>query len=169
MTENKGRAGRKPVDLRTLIFWEWHWWQAFSLIRDGVIGGQEIDGGLFPVADWKDPVRPAWMTHPGAIHEWEKKVREDYYSRFEQKSYYSKGVPVERHLWEALKRARTARQVRRICSQSRWRSRLSNLYEHAEEFLHALKKDAPAFIDGPVVHATPEAAKQISALSGRSR
>ena len=34
---------------------------------------------------------------------------------------------------------------------------------------HARWDSAPAFIDGPVVHATPEAAKQISVLSGRSR
>jgi hypothetical protein len=127
--------------MRALIFWEWHWWQTFALMRDGVTGEQEIDGGWFPPTDLKYPVRPAWMTQPGAIHDWEKKAGKEYFSQFEQKFYRSSVVSAERHLWEALKRARTARQARRICSQSFWRSRMSMLYERAEEFVSALKED----------------------------
>jgi hypothetical protein len=110
-------------------------------MRDGVKGGEEIDGAWLPPADLKYPVRPAWMTQPGAIHDWEKNASKEYFSRFEQQFYRYSGVSAERQLWEALKRARTARQVRRICSQSRWRSRLSFLYERAEEFLSALRDD----------------------------
>ena len=133
--------GRKPADIRVLVFWEWHWWQAFSYMRDGITGEQEIDGGWLPPDDSKYPVRPAWMTNPGAIHDREKKARDDYLSGFRLNVYYSNGVPAERQLWEALKRARTARQVRRICSQSFWRSRMSLLYERAEEFVIILKED----------------------------
>ncbi len=97
-----------------LIFWEWHWWQTLSYLRDGLIGQQEIDGGWFPPAGLQPPIRPPWMTNPGTIHDWERNSARDYFSRFEQKFYLSQEVPAERHLWEALKRARTARQVRRI-------------------------------------------------------
>jgi hypothetical protein len=122
-----------------LIFWESYWWQEFSLMRGGLIGGREIDGGWVPPADLKYSVRPAWMTDPGAIHDWEKEASKEYFSRFEKEVHRSSGVAAERHLWEALKRARTAPQLRRICSQSRWRSRLNLLYERAEEFLGALE------------------------------
>jgi hypothetical protein len=49
----------------------------------------------------------------------------------------SSGSPSEQQLWEALKRARTATQVRKICSMSKALGRASLLYERAEQFLAA--------------------------------
>jgi hypothetical protein len=134
-------AGRKPVVIPTLVFWEQHWWRTLSLMRDGSPGGEEVEVGWFPPQDFGEPIRPDWMTHPGVIHDWNRKVRDQYYSRFDHKTYTTEAIKPECHLWEALKRARTARRVRWICAQSKWRSRLSMLYEHAEKFICALNED----------------------------
>src|SRR5207245_112066 len=137
-----GKRGRKPVHLRNLIFWEGHWWKTFSYMRDGIKGGEEIDNGPIPPDSYQKPARPSWMTHPGSIHEWERKQTDEYLSRWEPRPFVSKGVSAEPHFWEALKRSKTVSHVRRICSQSRWRFNLSMLYEHADEFLSALKEES---------------------------
>lgn len=111
-------------------------------MRDGAVGDQEIDGGWNQPMDWSYPAPLVRITNPGAIHDWEKKAREDYSSRFEPNIWRTPGMPAEQSLWEALKCARTARQVRSICRHSQLGSRLGGLYEHAEEFLNALKKDS---------------------------
>src|SRR5271157_3440675 len=110
------KRGRKPADIQCLIMMEWQWWVTFSYLRDGVAGEQEIEGGWSPPDDYEYPLPPAGMTDPGAIHDWEQKARKDWLSQWQHKTSISKEVPPERHLWEALKRAQTVRQVRRICN-----------------------------------------------------
>jgi hypothetical protein len=133
------KRGRKPLDLNLLIWYEWHWWQTFSALRDGVEGGAEMASPWSPPDDFEYPSRPAWMTNPGAVHDWDKKAREDWLSHWEYHPNYSKQIPAERHVWEALKRAETPSQLRRIFSMSKRLGDWSMLDEHAEQFLAALK------------------------------
>jgi hypothetical protein len=136
------KHGRKPIKARDLIFWEQHWWQVFLKMRDGLKGGEEVDAVWATPEDWSYPVRPEWMCDTGATHEWERKVREEIHSHFGYKIHVSKGSPGEPNLWEALKRARTARRVRTICNRSRYRHELTALYERAEVFVRALAMDS---------------------------
>src|SRR5271166_1033082 len=108
-------------------------------MRDGIDGGEEIYGPWSPPADSGYPSRPASMTNPGAIHDWEKKARENWLSRWEYHPYYSEEIPPESHLWEALKRAQTATEVRAIFSMSKSLGPWSMLDEHAEQFVAALR------------------------------
>jgi hypothetical protein len=125
-----------------LIFFEARWFRAFRDMRDGITEQWDIDGGWSPPADYEQPVRPSWLAHPGSIHDWERKTYSEYLAQWTRNLQKSRTVSAEPHLWEALKRARTASHVRRICSTSSWRERLRPLHEHAEQFLSALAKDS---------------------------
>jgi hypothetical protein len=108
--------------------------------------------------------------------EWHARVREEE-NEFDalatgQKTakVQSRAIPAECHLWKALKRARSARQVRRICRQSKhwlkWKSEFVRdgvvrgyaqspsacpkaLYDHAEEFCQAKRDDRYPDSDRP--------------------
>jgi hypothetical protein len=105
--------------------------------------------------------QPKFINTPDEMQRWLSKARniEEKFERVtmgdEARIMKAPAVPAERQLWEALKRARTAAQVRRICSRSKvWlKSRLEfpsgsfidwswspyprALYEHAAEFCRA--------------------------------
>ena len=122
-------VGRKPVDINLLIFWEYRWWKAFSCVRDGAVS-EEIDEDMRPPEDREYSVRPMSLKNPGSIHDWEKKARETYLSGWKRSVRYTPDVHAGRDLWEALKLARTVRQVRIISR----RCQLGELYDHASSF-----------------------------------
>ena len=107
-------------------------------MREGVTA-HEIEGG------WSVPKRyltakpPEWMRHPGVIHDWEKRLREEFLSHLRIETHVPETVPPELDLWNRLKGARSASEVQRICRQSQWRSRLTMLNENAAMFRKALR------------------------------
>lgn len=69
--------------------------------------------------------QPRLSTTPDEIHRWRSRVQKEQ-DQFDEAimnpvpvSVSAPAIPSERRLWEALKRARTAAQVRRIYSQSK--------------------------------------------------
>jgi hypothetical protein len=103
---------------------------------------------------------PKFSTSPAEKRQWKSRVSDER-ERFENDRFAIdratvRPIPSERSLWEALKRAQTASQVRRICSRSKiWlKPRLEFpdgsfmeywpwrrvLYRDAEKFCHA-KRD----------------------------
>lgn len=132
------KRGRKPTDIDLLIVFENQWWWTFSNLRDGV-PEREVHGVPRPPPGVDYPMPPQGMTHPGAIHDRQKEQLDQFLSRWEVDVFHVPGEPPERHLWEALKRAKTVRWVRRICRKSQWLGPSSLLYERAEEFVSALR------------------------------
>ncbi len=69
--------------------------------------------------------QPSFSTTPDEIHRWRSRVKKEQ-DQFERAlldpvpvRVKVPAIPSERRLWEALKRACTGTQVRRICSQSK--------------------------------------------------
>jgi len=69
--------------------------------------------------------QPRSSTTPDEIHRWRSRVKKEQ-DQFERAILHPvpvrirvPAIPSERRLWEALKRARTGTEVRRICSQSK--------------------------------------------------
>ena len=135
------RVGRKRIDVELLIFYEQRWFQTLKDMREGITEQQMIDGGWSPPANYQPRIRPQWMTKPGTIHDWEKKARQDDLALWEQNKYEIPQRPAEPQIWEALKCARTARQVRRLCMRSIWRQRLLPLHQNAEQFIATIQRD----------------------------
>jgi hypothetical protein len=130
-------VGRKRTDISRLVFWEQHWWTILRNLRDG-IPGQESEHLSFPKEYWPKS-KPEWMTHPGAIHDWEKQARERWLSHLNFETRTKGPIPPELDLWNALKNATSVRQVRRICRRSQWSDRLAVLRENAQLFIEALR------------------------------
>ena len=92
--------------------------------------------------------RPKHVTAPEEIRQWRKRSRKKLANK-QIEVWDPPGHPPEPDIWVRLKRATTAQQVRRVCSQSRhWlnpkRSELGRiLYKHAEQLLEA--KTDPAY------------------------
>jgi hypothetical protein len=144
----RGRPRR--VNLRELSFYERLWTQTFRGLRDGSPPCQEevLDGGsmmLIKSARPKtttltiyEPGKPErhWSVDTGvvkgqdfrsaerqqaeALMQKEEKRFEDVAAGKKTLRVLREAIPPERHLWEALKRARTAAEVRRICCRSRY-------------------------------------------------
>jgi hypothetical protein len=135
------KLGRKPIDFPLLVWLEGRWRQLFELMRDGHTGGVELDGIWLPPEDLPG-LPPVWMTSPGAVHDWQKDAREKWFGRWAYERRHSSPLISERKLWNRLKQAETARQVKLICRQSRLLGSSSLLYQRADEFVRMLNGDA---------------------------
>ena len=131
------KAGRKSTDIPALVWWEQQWWTTLLNLRQG-LPSQKIGGGLaVPKEYWPAPP-PQWMTHPGDIHDWEKKRREDFFSHSKIETRAEKAILPELDIWNAWKNATSVRQVQRISRQSQWCGRLTVLHDNAALFIDAL-------------------------------
>ena len=185
--KNRLRGRPKRVNFRELLFYERLWTETFRGLRDGTHASQEEvwDGGSTmlikstrpkqttlticepgkPMREWSvetgvikgQDFRPAERQQAEALMQREEKRFEDVAAGNKTVKVSRDAIPPERHLWEALKRARTAADVRRICRRSRywlmweWTGELngkrwycrspylcpSALYDQAEEFCQA--------------------------------
>jgi hypothetical protein len=170
-----------------LLFYERLWTETFRGLRDGTPAYQEEvwDGGSTmlikstrpekttltisepgkPMRGWSvetgvlkgQEFRPAERQQAEALMQREEKRFEDVAAGNKTVRVSRDSIPPERHLWEALKRARTATEVQRICRRSkfwlkwewtgelngkRWYCRSfyccpSALYEYADKFCQA--------------------------------
>jgi hypothetical protein len=174
------RPGPKPPDLDSLLFYELAWTRVFLGLRDGSPATEEqVPGGdgsgmlvkfsgqdeekLLILRSGKKPLQLRVLKEVATDDKWRGRVQKEE-GEFEALITGQKvervrypGMPAERNLWEALKRARSAAQVRRICRRSkhwlkwewkgkrggkRWYIRSPSacpeaLSDHAEEFCRA--------------------------------
>jgi hypothetical protein len=122
-----------------LMVFEHEWYKIFDGLRNGV--DQHY-------ATYSEPrvKRPKLLGYPyeyvneDRVKEWIRKQQEPT-DLIEQRRRHR--IPDERHLWEQLKNARSARQVRVIYKKSEiWFRRhsrpwLQGIYDHADEFIRA--------------------------------
>lgn len=177
MTLLRGRP--KVTDSKDLLFYEYVWVVTFLGLRDGLPESEEdVPGGRGPAILIKSSGREreglkvyrtdrkpvALSIHKALATDegWRSRVQkeeeefDDLVMGKQKVRMHYPAAPDERHLWEALKRARTPAQVRRICRRSkhwlRWewkegRAQIISpsacpraLYDHAEEFCQS-KRD----------------------------
>jgi hypothetical protein len=140
-TENKRPGRRMKASDELLLRYECLWVDTFRGLRDG---DPEVEtetiagGGLFIKGDRQRSEQlyiaeagrklrtirqPKFADTPDEIRHWHSRVQKEH-AQFERDMFDPVRVRVpactsERRLWEALKRADTASQVRRICSRSK--------------------------------------------------
>lgn len=131
------------MNLQELLRYEFLWVDTLCGLRDGTPEAQQTTHArsgmfikssgqaresiqtVFPGDSPRVILQPKFATTPGEIRDWQLQQAEAE-TQFEEAvftpvSMIISAVPGERDLWEALKRANTAKQVRRVCSQSkRW-------------------------------------------------
>lgn len=173
---DKKKPGRpRRAVAETLLYYEYLWVEILCGLRDGApeiemempptsglfirkSGGQGREWVHSEVAGSPRRIihQPTFTSTPEEIYQWDSSIRkeENLFARARSNPVKTRwpARPAERHLWEALKRARTATQVRRICSRSKiWLSGRwdlptgysmewfypQTLYERAEEFCRA--------------------------------
>lgn len=144
-TENRRVGGPRFLDADArnglLLNYEFHWVDTFRGLRDGnpEIETETFAGGrmfikrsgpgpeeIYVVKAGEKPRKirqPKFSTTPDETRRWRSRVREEE-EKFEENGVATRtirvdAIPSERRLWEALLRAKTGSQVRRIYSQSR--------------------------------------------------
>src|SRR6266849_4727553 len=158
---------KSKAHIATLLWWESRWRHTFEGLRAGwprPSEGWALPDGQLPPPNYrvsqarllgllselsiKAEQRPKHVTAPEEIRQWRKRSRKKLANK-QIEVWDPPGHPPEPDIWVRLKRATTAQQVRRVCSQSRhWlnpkRSELGRvLYKHADQFLEA--KADPAY------------------------
>lgn len=115
-------VGRKPVDLTTLIFFEFQWWALFSRMRDG-ISGREVDAGWQLPEDFKFRQAPANIKHPGILYEFHRDEQRRMMAAFQPVTRTIPPKAGEPRIWAAMKGAiadKNARKLRKALSESRY-------------------------------------------------
>jgi len=147
----RGRCGRPRIDLGKLQFWEQQWFFTFKGLRDGTETNLTTWELIQDHQAWEKSVRskrPAHVTSLTEHRQWNRGQAQraaDCFEIVEIPLKEDKDQPneAERSVWEALKRARTPAQVRRVCKMSHYwlnptkRAFTLSLYNHAENFLAA--------------------------------
>jgi hypothetical protein len=139
--ENSSLGRPIKVNTQALLGYEYFWVDTFRGLRDGnpqVESNLLAPSGMFikrsgqgeqqvHIAEVGKKSRivkePKFNTTPDEKRRWQSRVH-DLESQFEKDQFTLArvsfdAVPSERLLWEALKRAQTATQVRKICTRSR--------------------------------------------------
>jgi len=139
--ENSGVGRPKKINIQELLNYEYFWVETFRGLRDGnpqVEISLLAPSGLFikrsgrgrqqvyiEEAGKKPRVvkEPKFDTTPDEKRRWQSRVH-NLESQFEKDRFSTRtnivaAIPSERPLWEALKRAQTATQVRKICTRSK--------------------------------------------------
>ena len=139
--ENRGLGRPIKIDTLTLLGFEYLWVDTFRGLRDGnprVESGAPAAASMFIKSSGKGRQQiytegagkkprvvkePKFDTTPDEKRLWRSRVH-DVESQFEKDKFSSlrinvAAIPSERQLWEALKRAQTATQVRKICTRSK--------------------------------------------------
>jgi hypothetical protein len=139
--QNKRRGRPRRASPEQLLRYEGLWVETLCGLRDGLYGAETDtvgSSGMFmksnqqgrekidivvPGETMRSLHQPKFMTTPDEVQGWRKQTRKEHrgftQKRLTGKVRYTISIPAERHLWEALKRAQTAAQVRRIVSQSK--------------------------------------------------
>jgi hypothetical protein len=139
---NNQRPGRpRKASEEELLTYEGLWVDTFLGLRDGSPGGEAdipARSGMFIRVSGQGPERlqisvagespsiirqPKFSTTPDEIRQWQTRVKDEQ-DQFEHATFTPVrvkvgAIPPERRLWEALKRANSGTQVRRICGQSK--------------------------------------------------
>lgn len=139
--DRKRLGRRRRTSDEELLRYEGVWVDTFRGLRDGSPETQTVvhaRPGTFVKSSGQDRERlysnvagepkhillqPKFTTTPDEIRRWRSQVQNEQ-DQFDQAIFRPvlvnvPGIPSERQLWEALKRASTAAQVRRICSRSK--------------------------------------------------
>lgn len=139
--ENRGLGRPIKMDVLMLLGFEYLWVDTFRGLRDGnpqVQTDAPPASSMFIKSSGKGTQQiyiegagkksrlvkqPKFDPTPDEKRLWQSRVR-DVESQFEKDKFGSvridiAAIPSERQLWQALKRAQTATQVRRICTRSR--------------------------------------------------
>lgn len=184
--------GPKPADLNELLFYERAWTNVFRGLRDGspeteeeILGGRGVAifvkqssqdrEKLFVFRSGEKPLKRSTNKALSASQEWRAIVRKEE-KEFEKLETGQKvarvrhrAIPGEPRLWEALKRAHNAAELRRICRRSKhwlkwewsgeiegrhWYQRAPSacpkaLYDHAQEFCQAKRDERYPASDRP--------------------
>jgi hypothetical protein len=140
-SENKRSGRRVKADAEELLRYEGLWVDTFVGMRDGspeIVEKMPVGSRMFIKASgqprqWTQittpdhPPRikrqPKFSDTPAELNQWRQQVLAEE-ERFEQMAYQMEtyafpAIPHEQHLWEALKRARTGTQVRKIFTLSK--------------------------------------------------
>jgi hypothetical protein len=140
-TENRGIGRPITIDVQQLLGFEYLWVDTFRGLRDGnpqVESDAPAASSMFIKSSGKGRQQvymaragkkprvvkePKFDTTPDEKLRWQSRVR-DAESQFEKDNFGSvriniAAIPSEGRLWEALKRAQTATQVRKICTRSK--------------------------------------------------
>lgn len=173
--ESKRRGRRRKAADEELLRYEGLWVDTFTGLRDGTPETETVihaRSGMFVKSSGGERERvyshvpgeaprvalePRFSTTPNEKRRWKLRTQEEE-KQFEKTILtphvdIAPAIPAERNLWEALKRAQTPAQVRRICSRSKiWlRPRIEFpsggfaeywpfrrvLYQRAQEFCRA--------------------------------
>jgi hypothetical protein len=133
------KRGRRPAPLETLLVFELEWYKIFDGLRNGI--DQQYATYSVPRIEPPKLLRfPYEGLNEERVKEWIRKQQEPT-DLIEQRRRHR--IPDERHLWERLKKARSARQIRAIYEKSEiWFRRsgrpwLRDIYNHADEFIGA--------------------------------
>ena len=140
-TDKNGPGRRTQAMPEELLRYEGLWVDTFRGLRDGSpefskkvgIGsrifikssgkGRQSTQITVPGMPPRIRKQPKFADTPEELHQWQRKVQEEeklFESMTDATEYVViSAIPDERPLWEALKRARTAPQVRRICTGSK--------------------------------------------------
>jgi hypothetical protein len=140
-TENRGIGRPIKIDAQQLLVFEYLWVDTFRGLRDGnpqVESDAPAASSMFIKSSGKGRQQvymegagkkprvvkePKFDTTPDEKRRWRTQVQ-DVESQFEKDKFSSvrinvAAIPSERRLWEALKLAQTATQVRKICTRSK--------------------------------------------------
>jgi len=174
--ENKSRGRPRKTTDEELLRYEGLWVDTFTGLRDGTSEAETVvpaRSGMFVKSSGGERERvyshvpgeaprvvhePRFSTTPDEKRRWTLRKQEEE-KQFEKTILtphvdIAPAIPDERSLWEALKRAQTAAQVRRICSRSKiwlrprriefpdggfveWWAFRRVLYQRAQEFCRA--------------------------------
>src|SRR6516165_7564510 len=133
------KRGPKEVPIGTLIVWEYTWYRVFYGLAFGIPGRREVDSA------WEPP-RPPRLSEFNAeqVRAWNREMREGEW-REVRTPFRTKGKPAEPEVWEQLKLARTANQIRKACDASTfWLNSSASPYP----FVADLRTNASAFLRG---------------------
>jgi hypothetical protein len=188
-TQSKTRGRPSAASSEQLLRYEWLWIETLCGLRDGVYGAEgETAGssGMLMKSDEKGRekidiivpgeaprtlLQPKFTTTPEELRDWHNRTGKERsaftQARLTGRVKHSVLIPAERHLWNALKRAQTAAQVRRIVSQSKeWlRPRLEfpdGSYMEQWPFRRALYTRAAEFCKSKIARRYPRRDKRES-------
>lgn len=132
------KRGPKECPIGMLIVWERDWYRVFHGLAFGIRPRKGVD------SVWEPPHPPRRLFNEAQAQEWNKEMRRRLWTK-EKISYRIRGIAAEPEVWEQLRLARSANQIRRACNASHfWLNSKFSPYP----FVADLRTSASAFLRG---------------------